>query len=647
MKSVTNLILSLLTLGLLATILVSCDKDESRGGAELSALSYATGEVALGNTDYVSAAPTIFLTSAATFSISKVTLNGQVIANTSPEIMTINENSGVITARIKATADYVGEYLVSVRVKNSSSNVNFDNTFRLVVKGIEFESDITLAKGESVKVSPKKIYLAQGSGTLYYLALPKGATASDYTGITVDSLTCAVNVASTTEAGIYPISISVKNLTNTSTTLANVVNVAVQSKPYDLVYTPATITLITSEGHVSPAPKVRAASAADGSKVSYALVDSPSDQFSIDPTTGVITLPEDNTLPAVLKTYNLSVKVSNSIGQSTFTNAYSVVLDPNKEIDPISAVVYSDTFPVDLKPGQPWTSSRPVATGSSVGIAYSLVGAPAGVTINAKTGIITMAAGHKMPLELTNNNITVSVKNSGMSTGKQVVLGNFAINPMLWAVTFKTNSKDDALVNSGLANMDRYSFVGKMLQPNATSIQVKNGWAINSNRTMINGLNCSTAEATAGSTLQWNNDWLVSDEIEIGSFALNPSLMFKFAAQYGGNDANIPGTQVFNAYILEMTDSKPYVKGNENQDGTTLDLTKQPSNLNWGTPVWTSTVEEGGKVGAPTLAKTFSLAAYKGKKIRVAFQFYNVAQATYNTRSYCIDKLRVEESLVP
>lgn len=637
MKTIMNLIPLLLWVGILALLTPSCNEDEPSGGAELSALSYATGEVALADADYVSAVPSLFSTSKTTFSIVKVSQNGQQVPNTAPEIMTINPDNGVITARIKADASYAGEYFVSVNVKNSSANRSYADVFRLVVKGISYESDIIkVAMGEAKKIPVKDIHVAQPTGTKFYLAIPKGSTPAAYAGITVDSLTCELNIAANTDAGVYPISIKIVNLTNTAgSTLDNVTKIAVESKPYDLMYLPSSITLITKEGHTSVAPSVKAASAADGTKVTYALGNNPDNQFLINAATGVITIAEDNLLPAVLKTYKLTVKVRNSMGETSFADAYTVILDPDKEIDPITAATYSDAFPVMLRPGQPWTSSRPVVTGSTVGLAFSLIGAPQGVTINVKTGVITMAEGHRMPLALTNNNLNVSVLNSGMATGMAVSVGTFAVNPVLWNIAFGENTKDNSREVSGITNMDRYSFIGTLIT--TTSIQVKNAFGKSSAGNYLDFLGVNTAGTPAGNVNQ-NNDWMVSEAITLDSYCFNPSIKFAVSHAYGTLIANI-----LEVYMVEVNASNVYVKGAQEQTG---DLNSTPSSLTW-TQLATN-VE--GAASNLTNFKQFSLpvdAKYKGKTIRIAIRYYNPSSGNNNSRTYRIDNLRVEDTLVP
>lgn len=637
MKTIMNLIPILLWVSILALLAPSCNEDETSGGAELSALSYATGEVALADADYVSAVPSLFSTSKATFSIVKVSQNGQQLSNTAPEIMTINPNNGVITAKVKADPSYAGEYFVSVNVKNSSANRSYADVFRLIVKGISYESDlIKVAMGEAKKIPVKDIHVAQPTGTKFYLAIPKGSTSADYTGITVDSLTCELNIDAKTAAGVYPISIKIVNLTNAAgSTLDNVTTIAVESKPYDLVYSPSSITLITKEGHISVAPKVKAASAADGANVTYALGNNPDNQFSINAATGVITLVEDNLLPAVLKTYSLTVKVSNSMGESSFADAYTVIIDPNKKIDPITAATYSDTFPVALRPGQPWTSSRAVVTGSTVGLAFSLIDAPQGVTINAKTGVITMAEGHRMPLLLTSNNLKVSVLNSGMATGLAVSVGTFAVNPVLWSIVYGENTKDNSREVSGITNMDRYSFMGTLIT--TTSIQVKNAFGKSSAGNYLDILGVNTAGTPAGNTNQ-NNDWMVSEAITLDSYCFNPSIKFALSHAYGTLLANI-----LEVYMVEINASNVYIKGAQEQVG---DLNSTPSSLAW-TQIATNLE---GATSSLTNFKQFSMpidAQYKGKTIRIAVRYYNPSAGNNNSRTYRIDNLRIEDTLVP
>ena len=628
MKTFTNLLLGLFSIAIAAFLFTGCDDDDVSGD-RLTELTYSDGEVALGQT-YVSAQPSVYSPSTPSFAVTRVKHNGAVIDDQT--MMSIDASTGVITAAAVNDQQGLGEYLVSVRVTNDAGSTVYDDVFRLVVKGILFGDDVKVTRGEKKTFSVEGAYFVQEEGTVFSLVLPEGKTEEDYKGISLDPETCALTVDETAEAGFYPISVSVKNLTNSSgTTFSDLTTLIVESEPYDLAYAPAQVTLVTSEGHTSAVPTVKAASQADGLTVTYALANNFDNQFSIDPATGVISLPEDNALPAELKSYKLSVEVTNSLGTTTFTDIYEVILDPDKPIDPITAVTYPDAFPVELGPGEAWTSGRPTVTGAAIGVRYELVGAPQGVTIDNKTGIISFAAGHRMPFA-EDNKLTVSVKNSGMDEGFEAQVGDFFVNPVLWTVVISGNNKDDALVNSGIGNMDRYSYMGPIM--GTTSSQVKLAWGKSSSGDYIDYV--GSARLADNATLAQNNDWLVSEEIEIPDYGFNPAVMFDISNRYGSDVQNL-----LELYIVEINASNVYLQGEEEQNGN---LDSKPSSLPWEliSEISPYTVNAWGNVQA----RVYDIPAqFKGKTIRFALRYYNPSANQNNTRTYRIQNLRVEDHM--
>lgn len=660
MKTCKNLLPVLLSAFLLITGLTGCE-DHDIPAANTS-LSYPAGEMTLGEGTYTSATPTVSTSAAPQYAVTGVKHNG---AAADLSLATVNASTGVINFTPASDPSAVGDYLISVRLMDGDNAVDYPDVLKIVVKGIVFENpEVTAVRGEELTIPVDNTYLVQETGTVFTLEAPEGD--ADYAHFSVDKATCAVTVAPEAEAGVYPISIRVTNRTNPNgTVFTDVLRITVESRPYDLKYTPDAITLIPLEGHTSPRPTVRAAAAGEGTQVSYALLDDFGGVFSIDPATGVITLPEDTQLvTTTAKTYELQVRATNAKGTTSFPGAYTVTVDPDKKAEPVTAVAYPDAFPVNLKPGQAWTSERPSVTGSTVGIEWSLDQAPAGVTIDRKTGVVTMAEGHRMPLQTEDNKLTVLVTNQGMDTPFQAQLGDFSIDPVLWQIAFVTNSKDNSLVNSGIGNMDRYSFSGKLEtnynktdQSTATTIAVKNGWG-KASATSANGVTCidatgiNNANTEAGNS-NMNNDWVVSSEIEIPAGSFNPAICFGLVHQYGTNPQNI-----LELYIVEIDAQNVYVKGEQDQNDRGLDA--QPGDLVW-TPLATTDqdnaeipekieynlVSGSGKnlQNFPTAPRSFDISAYKGKKVRFALRYWNPSENNNNSRTYRIESLRVEDSL--
>lgn len=658
MKTCKNLLPILFAALLLTTGPTGC-QDYDIPAANTS-LSYPAGEMTLGEGTYTSATPTYRTASAPQFALTALRHNG---AAADLSLATVNAATGVVNFTPPSDPSAVGEYLISIRLTDGDTAEEYPDVLKVVVKGILFESAAaTATRGEELTIPVKDAYLVQQSGTVYRLEAPEGNP--DYQHITVDKNTCAVTVSAEAEAGVYPLSIRAINRTNPDGMLfKDVLTVTVESKPYDLKYTPDAIALIPLEGHTSPRPTVRAASSQQGTAVAYALLDDFG-VFEIDPATGVITLAEDTPLVTTsAKSYELQVRVTNAKGTASFPRAYTVTVDPDKKAEPVTAVSYPDAFPVALRPGEAWTSERPSVTGSTVGIAWSLEAAPEGVSIDRKTGVVTLAEGHRMPFLTGDNKLVVLVTNQGMETPFRTELGDFAIDPVLWQVAFMTNSKDNSLTNSGIANMDRYSFSGKLEtnynktdQSTATTIAVKNGWGKASAQT-VNGITSIDATGINNSNTEagnsnMNNDWVVSSEIEIPATSFNPAVRFNFLHQYGTDAQNI-----LEVWIAEIDAQNVYVKGEQDQNDKGLDA--RPGGIVW-TPLATTNQNDAaipakidynlvtsGKnlQNFPPAPRSFDVSAYKGRKVRIALRYWNPSENNNNSRTYRIESLRVEDTL--
>lgn len=639
MKTCKNLLRGLLSALLLTGGLIGCQEYDIP--AANTQLSYPAGETALGAGVYLSGQPTVRAYSKPEFAITGATHNA---ADIDAAIATIDPATGIISVTPASDLTAMGDYLFSVSVTDGGKTTNYPNIFKLVVKGIVFEeTTAATTRGEALTIPVKSAYFAQQEGTVFKLVAPESDPNDSYKHFSIDSLSCAVTVDATANAGIYPISIKAKNRTNPDgTVFANALTIVVESKPYDLRYTPSSITLMLKEGHTSPQPTVRAASVTDGEVIIYSLGDDFG-IFTINTSTGVISLPEDLDLATTTaKTYNLNINTRNAKGTTLFAEAYSVTIDPNKKAEPITAITYPDLFPVALKSGQPWTSQQPSVTGSTVGIVYSLPNAPAGVSIDAKTGIITLDKGHKMPMLVTESTLEVNASNQGMETPCAVLLG-FSIDPSIWKVKLGKNFSSDALTNSGITNMDRISFLGKMWQASPMSIQIKLGWGISSTAGGYIDANGGKDPNNSTNVANQNNDWLISEEILIDDFRLEPTVKFTMSFAYGTADANL-----LDLYIVEINAQNVYTfnPATDQEQSATGTLDSKPSNLPWQAlmapivPTTTSGYDKFADYAFPIPDN------YKGKKVRIALRYHNPAPHANNARTYRFkDSLRIEDQL--
>lgn len=655
MKTRKNL-MSFLVAALLLAGATGCS-DHDIPAANLS-LSYPAGEMVLGAGSYTSARPTVQVSGTPEFSLISVTHEGE---EADPSIALIEPTTGAITLTPGTDPSAVGTYLVSVRMRAGERTQDYPDALRVVVKGLLYEAaHVAATRGEECCFPLAQSHLVRTEGTRYSLVLPDD---DSYAAFSIDPESGDITVSADAEAGIYPLTVRVVNATNPDGyDFEEALKVTVESRPYDLSYTPSSIVLIPLEGHASVRPAIRAATLEEGTAVTYSLLDDFG-VFTIDASTGVISLEEDTPLVTqTAKTYALQVRATNGKGTASFPDAYTITVDPEKKADPITGIAYPDAFPVELTPGQAWTSERPSITGSTVGIEWSIADAPEGVEINKKTGVITLAEGHRMPLLTAGNFLTVRVQNQGMTEPYEQLL-EFRIDPVLWAVQFTTNNKNNSTVNSGIGNMDRYSFSG-YIQNNQSeankntpsTIQVRNGFGKASTNS-VNGLPCIDAigantKNTWSDNTNINNDWIVSSEIEIPANSFNPSVAFNYASQFG-QDAN----NILELYVVELNEANVYTKGEQNQDDRGLDAT--PSDLPWQLLSTTDAsaadvriIVKNHSTASSNNMNTFTLqehrsplSAFKGKKVRIALRYWNPTSDNNNSRTYRIESLRVEDSL--
>ena len=187
-------------------------------------------------------------------------------------------------------------------------------------------------------------------------------------------------------------------------------------------------------------------------------------------------------------------------------------------------------------------------------------------------------------------------------------------------------------MNSGIGNMDRYSYMGPIM--GTTSSQVKLAWGKSSSGDYIDYV--GSARLADNATLAQNNDWLVSEEIEIPDYGFNPAVMFDISNRYGSDVQNL-----LELYIVEINASNVYLQGEEEQNGN---LDSKPSSLPWEliSEISPYTVNAWGNVQA----RVYDIPAqFKGKTIRFALRYYNPSANQNNTRTYRIQNLRVEDHM--
>lgn len=180
-----------------------------------------------------------------------------------------------------------------------------------------------------------------------------------------------------------------------------------------------------------------------------------------------------------------------------------------------------------------------------------------------------------------------------------------------------------ALTNNGIDNMEWVSFAG---EPFVTGKQIKNGWGKSSSGNSIDFAGVNPDGLPSAEYTNQNNDWLISEEIDLSS-AKSPVVEFDMFYNYGVDNTNTLAIFVCAAGY----ESAPAPAGN--------DVKATPAGE------WTALVKSiyGNE---PKVAEHFSysLKDYAGQKVRIALRVTNrLKQNINNTRMFNINNLEVKE----
>ena len=159
----------------------------------------------------------------------------------------------------------------------------------------------------------------------------------------------------------------------------------------------------------------------DGNTLTYSLTAYPAG-MTINTTTGVISW-----TPAAVGSYGVTVKVSD--GDMSNIQSFTITVSPV----PVAPTVVS-LSPLEAVVGELYTGQVTATPGSNATLAYSLVGALAGMTINSITGVITWT-----PLAAGNQAVTVVVTDgAALSDSKEFTITVSSANqaPIITSTAF-------------------------------------------------------------------------------------------------------------------------------------------------------------------------------------------------------------------
>ncbi len=180
-----------------------------------------------------------------------------------------------------------------------------------------------------------------------------------------------------------------------------------------------------------------------------------------------------------------------------------------------------------------------------------------------------------------------------------------------------------ALTKNGIENMEWVSYAG---EPFVNGKQIKNGWGKSSSGNTIDFIGVNVAGLPSEGYTNQNNDWLISEEIDL-SAAKSPVVEFDMFYNYGVDNTNTLSVLICTSGYV----SAPAAAGN--------DVKAMPAGE------WVA-VAKSIYGNEPKVAQhfSFSLKDYAGQKVRIALRATNrLKQNINNSRLYNISNLEVKE----
>lgn len=442
------------------------------------------------------AAPTYKGSAPSDFTIYKVTLqNKETLKDevVETESFQINESTGAVTVSNSAELA-VGLYKLSVACYSNGKRYEFPNAIEVnmlppVPEGVTVEPELVtidfseLAESEATAqvttdgnhVSITAYAVVQQQGKEYF-------TISNTGEISVNH-----SYAGEIPPGKY--TISLKLTTGAGDCIfENAVTFNITSKPLSLTYTPAEGKVEEGGAFTSVEPALKGS--LEELAYSISKVTPETDQITIDPATGVLSIPDTHTLTAGNQ-YVIDVTATNMYGATTFPAAYT--LNVVEYIEPIANFAYDAQN--DIMQGTAFTAS-PVDEMTGDDVNYTLGDNLDGqLTIDVLTGAITAVKGNKIPM----GTYTVPVTASNVK-GEATTNFTFTVveNPYYFTtIRYGNNLGLDELTN---ANQFRYNskseFTSAKLSPVYTDI--KDGVEVEWTVTTKNQMKETTIDAATG-----------------------------------------------------------------------------------------------------------------------------------------------------
>jgi hypothetical protein len=483
----------------------SCDDEKETNDIALApdGLRYATVTEVYEGKSMESAKPVVFSDSQPIFEIVKGSAEdgGTYIEDT----FTIKDSTGIISLA-KNNKLLAGLYKLDIKVSNKAGEKTFPGIFELrilpsAIEGLKYAPYTqTIVRGlaDSKTSAPE----FKGSKPVTFELFTKEGE-KDY-GFVIDANTGEISLPTDSglKAGKYKLSVKTKNAGGESE-FEKVVEIDLETKAYNLKYTPKEyLDVQQKQAKSSAAPTVEGTG-----PFTYSLKDDKG-AFTIEPNSGVISLPLDHSL--AIDTYNLTVVVTNAHGSVEFADAVSFEIVAIKAVLPSDLTYSTNAYTVNQ--GSAFVSVTPTIIGSTP-ITYALVDDKGTFAIDANTGVISLTDGHT----LAEDDYKLSVKATnvkGEVTFDDIV--TVTIRIPVPEIVFE-DGWDDLTPKVGekqLGNMIEQSLIGDPVQA-ASNKKWTKGWG-NWGVKDENGNDGRGASMIPDKAE--NDDWLIAKNVDLTDF---------------------------------------------------------------------------------------------------------------------------------
>ncbi|MCZ4694772.1 DUF4958 domain-containing protein [Ancylomarina euxinus] len=427
------------------------------------------------------------------------------------------DTTGIITLKLDNQL-VAGKYFLDIKVSNDAGETIFPKAFELVVlpSAIERLQYSPLNQVIVRGVEGQKTTIPEFKGTN-----PVTFALSKNSDFVIDTKTGEISLAidSQIDAGEYRLSVVATNVTGEQT-FEEVVRIDVQTLPYDLVYsTNAYLGVQQTQAKQSVEPAINGTG-----PVTYSLKNN-FNAFTIDPLTGVVSLPEAHTL--AIDTYNLTVVATNEHGSVDFVDALSF------EIIAIQAIIATDLTYVNVSysvnQAFAFTSDIPTVSGSTP--TYSLLESFGEFGIDPVTGVISLTEGNT--LAIGNYPMTVVASNlAGDAIFTDVI--SVTVKAAVVELIFEDGWDEltPAVGETRLGNMIEYS--AKEAPKQATNNKWTRGWG---NWSVIDQDGVTVRGAVMIPEKTENDDWLIAKDVDLSKH-VDSYLNLDGYSRYGSSNNN-------------------------------------------------------------------------------------------------------------